>query len=238
MTGRPFRTAMLLAAGLGRRMRPLTDTRPKPLVEVAGKALLDHVLDRLGEAGVETVVVNVHYLADQIVRHVASRSRPAIVISDETDRLLDSGGGVKKALPILGPQPFVICNADSFWIDGPRPALGALIAEWDPGTMDILMLLAPLAGSVGFHGPGDYVLDPSGRLERRGARPSAPFAYAGVLLASPRLFEGMPDIFSLNRLFDTAEAAGRLHGRPLDGTWFHVGTPEAIGEAEARIGMA
>jgi MurNAc alpha-1-phosphate uridylyltransferase len=226
---------MLLAAGLGTRMRPLTLTRPKPLVEVAGRTLLDHVLDRLEEAGVEIVVVNVHHMADQMEAHLSARSRPLLIVSDERAGLLDSGGGVKKALPLLGTAPFVICNADSFWIEGPRPNIARLIAAWDPRAMDVLMLVAPTATSVGFEGKGDYRLDAGGRLARRGEREVAPFVYAGVLLIKPELFAGTPEVFSLNRLFDQAEAAGRLHGRRLDGVWLHVGTPQAIQEAESHI---
>jgi N-acetyl-alpha-D-muramate 1-phosphate uridylyltransferase len=235
MKPRPFSRAMLLAAGLGTRMRPLTLTRPKPLIEVAGRTLLDHVLDRLVEAGVETVVVNVHHLAEQMEAHLAARSRPRVIISDERAGLLDSGGGVRKALPLLGAAPFVICNADSFWIDGPRPNIARLIAAWDPLAMDVLMLVAPTATSVGFEGRGDYRLDAQGRLVRRGEREVAPFVYAGILLIKPELFAGTPEVFSLNRLFDKAEAAGRLHGRRLDGVWLHVGTPQAIEEAESHI---
>jgi N-acetyl-alpha-D-muramate 1-phosphate uridylyltransferase len=234
-SSRPFSHAMLLAAGLGRRMRPLTTTRPKPLVEVGGKTLLDHVLERLAAAGIETVVVNVHYLADQMEAHLAKRRSPQVRVSDERGGLLDSGGGVKRALPFLGKQPFVICNSDSFWIEGPRQNLLSLFEAWDPDGMDILMLVAAIATSVGFEGAGDYSLDATGRLHRRREREVAPFAYAGVLLIKPELFAGTPDVFSLNRLFDEAEAAGRLHGRRLDGIWLHVGTPEAIAEAEDCI---
>jgi N-acetyl-alpha-D-muramate 1-phosphate uridylyltransferase len=231
----PFTTAMLLAAGLGQRMRPLTLTRPKPLIVVAGKTLADHVLDRLADAGVERVVVNVHHLADMMETHLATRLTPKIAISDERAGLLDSGGGVLKALPLLGKEPFIVCNADSFWIEGPRPALARLAERWDPATMDILMLVADIAGSVGFTGKGDYSLDPGGRLTRRREDEIVPFAYAGVLLIKPELFEGMPGIFSLNRLFDAAEARGRLFGQRLEGVWLHVGTPDAIAAAEQRI---
>lgn len=232
---RPFSHAMLLAAGLGKRMRPLTTTRPKPLIEVGGRTLVDHVLERLAAAGIETVVVNVHYLAAQMEAHLAKRLAPAVKISDERGGLLDSGGGVKRALPLLGKQPFVVCNSDSFWIEGPRQNLLGLFEAWDPDRMDILMLVAAIASSVGFDGPGDYNLDPTGRLARRREREIAPFAYAGVLLIKPELFADMPDSFSLVRLFDLAESRGRLHGRRLDGIWLHVGTPEAIDEAEQRI---
>jgi N-acetyl-alpha-D-muramate 1-phosphate uridylyltransferase len=233
----PVTTAMLLAAGLGTRMRPLTLTRPKPLVEVAGQALLDHVLDRLAAGGIDRVAVNVHHLADQMEAHLAARhGRPRIVLSDERARLLDSGGGVRKALPLLGTSgPFVVANADSFWIEGPRSNVRRLVEAFDPARMDILMLVASTAASVGYEGRGDYALDAVGRLRRRRENEVVPFAYAGVLVVEPRLFEGTPETFSLNRLFDRAEAAGRLHGRRLDGVWLHVGTPEAITEAEARI---
>jgi N-acetyl-alpha-D-muramate 1-phosphate uridylyltransferase len=232
---RPFSRAMLLAAGLGTRMRPLTLTRPKPLIEVGGRTLLDHVLDRLEAGGIETVVVNVHHLADEMEAHLERRGHPTILVSDERGGLLDSGGGVRKALPLLGPAPFSVCNADSFWIEGPRPNISRLTEAWDGKAMDILMLVAATATSVGFEGRGDYALDAFGRLKRRRERDVVPFAYAGALLIKPELFEDMPAVFSLNRLFDRAEAAGRLFGRRLDGVWLHVGTPQAIAEAEARI---
>jgi len=235
---RPFGSAMLLAAGLGKRMRPLTDNRPKPLVEVAGKTLIDHVLDRLLPAGIETAVVNVHHFADRMEAHLAQREAPRILISDERDGLLDSGGGVRKALPLLGKRPFVVCNCDSFWIEGPHANLDALMAAWDPARMDILMLLAATATSIGFEGAGDYHLAPDGRLRRRREGEVVPFAYAGVLLIKPELFAGTPPVFSLNRLFDAAEAADRLFGRRLDGIWLHVGTPGAIGDAERRIALS
>jgi MurNAc alpha-1-phosphate uridylyltransferase len=236
MGAAPMKRAMLLAAGLGKRMRPLTMTLPKPLVQVAGKALVDHVLDRLVAAGIETVVVNVHYLADLMELHVGKRAAPRILISDERSGLLDSGGGVRKALPLLGDQPFLVCNSDSFWIEGPRPALDRLFESWDPARMDILMLIAATSTSVGFDGPGDYFVDPLGRLTRRREREVAPFAYAGVLIIKPEIFDQAPSgPFSLNRLFDAAEHGGRLYGRRLDGVWLHVGTPDAIADAEARI---
>jgi MurNAc alpha-1-phosphate uridylyltransferase len=230
------RNAMVLAAGFGHRMRPLTDTMPKPLVEVAGKALLDHVLDRLADAGVERAVVNVHYLADQIERHVAKRTKPEIVISDERGVLLDTGGGVVKALPELGPAPFFHINSDTIWIDGVRPNLTRLAENFDPATMDALLLLAPSAGSIGYAGRGDFTMKPDGRLLARPEREVAPFVYAGAAILSPRLFDGAPQgAFSLTKLFAKAIEAGRLHGLRLDGLWMHVGAPEAIGEAEAAI---
>jgi MurNAc alpha-1-phosphate uridylyltransferase len=229
-------SAMVLAAGFGQRMRPLTDNMPKPLVKVAGKALLDHVLDRLADAGVTRAVVNVHYLAEQIERHVAARKAPRITVSDERGVLLDTGGGVVKALPLLGDAPFFHINSDTIWIDGVTPNLTRLAESFDPGTMDALLLLAPGAGSIGYAGRGDYLMAPDGRLRARPERDVAPFVYAGAAILSPRLFDGAPQgAFSLTRLFAHAIEAGRLHGLRLDGLWMHVGTPEAIAEAEQAI---
>lgn len=230
------RRAMVLAAGMGVRMRPLTDRIPKPLVPVAGKPLLDHVLDRLAEAGVETAVVNVHHLAGQIEHHLAGRQAPAIVISDEREALLDTGGGVVKALPILGSAPFFHLNADTIWIDGVKPNLLRLAGAFDPHRMDALLLLAATSGSVGYGGRGDFTMSPDGRLLRRSERNVAPFVYAGVAILDPALFStAPPGAFSLNLLFDRAIEAGRLHGLRLDGVWMHVGTPEAIAAAETAI---
>lgn len=235
-TGPCFDRAMVLAAGLGLRMRPLTLTRPKPLIEVAGKALIDHVLDRLEAAGVETAVVNVHHLAEQVEAHLARRRAPKILVSDERDALLDSGGGVRKALPLLGERPFIVCNSDSFWLEGERPALRALFTAWNPDRMDILLLLAPLSRSIGYEGKGDYALHPGGGLARRRGEAGAPFVYAGVSIIKPHLFGAAPDgPFSLNLLFDEAEKKGRLFGQELEGQWLHVGTPGGILEAESRI---
>lgn len=227
---------MVLAAGFGERMRPLTETMPKPLVPVAGRPLLDHVLDRLAAAGVERAVVNVHYLADQIERHVASRKAPQIAISDERGKLLDTGGGVVKALPKLGPSPFFHINSDTIWIDGVEPNLTRLAEAFDPDSMDALLLLAPAAQSIGYAGRGDYLMASDGRLTKRPESEIAPFVYAGAALLKPELFRGAPDgAFALTRLFDRAAAAGRLHGLRLEGVWMHVGTPDAIGAAEAAI---
>src|ERR1041385_3986290 len=238
-TKRPIvmpRTAMVLAAGLGERMRPLTEKLPKPLVAVAGKPLIDHVLDRLAAQGVERAVVNVHYLADLIEKHVASRKAPQIVISDERAKLLDTGGGVVKSLPKLGTEPFFHINSDTIWIDGVRPNLERLADIFDAETMDALLLRAATTHSIGYAGRGDFTMATDGRLKRRPERELAPFVYAGAALLRPELFKDAPDgAFSLPALFDRAAAAGRLHGLRLEGVWMHVGTPGAIAEAEAAI---
>jgi MurNAc alpha-1-phosphate uridylyltransferase len=227
---------MVLAAGLGTRMRPLTDTIPKPLVRVAGVPLLDHVLDRLADVGVETAVVNVHYFANQIEAHLKGRTRPRIEISDERSELLDTGGGVVKALERLGDAPFFHVNSDTIWIEGVQPNLARLAAGFDPAVMDVLLLLAPTTGSIGYDGRGDFAMGPDGRLTRRPERGVVPFVYAGVAILSPGLFaDAPPGPFSLNRIFDRAMEAGRLHGLRLDGTWMHVGTPESVAAAEAAI---
>ena len=230
------RTAMVLAAGLGTRMRPLTDTIPKPLVKVGGKTMLDHMLDRLVQAGVETAVVNVHYLAGQIERHLKARARPRIAISDEREKLLGTGGGVVKALPLIGDAPFFHVNADTLWIEGVKPNMVCLAEAFDPATMDALLLLAPSSGSLGYDGRGDYAMTADGRLRRRGERDIAPFVFAGAAILAPALFKDAPQgDFPLTRLFDRAEAEGRLHGLRLEGRWMHVGTPAAVAEAEAAI---
>lgn len=230
------RRAMVLAAGLGMRMRPLTDGVPKPLVKVAGKALLDHVLDRLAEAGVETAVVNVHYLADQVERHLAGRRAPKIVVSDEREELLDTGGGVVKALPSLGTAPFFHLNSDAIWIDGVKPNLIRLAEIFDPARMDALLLLAATSTSVGYGGRGDFTMAADGRISRRQEREVVPFVYAGVAILNTALFAAPPPgAFSLNLLFDRATDAGRLYGLRLEGVWMHVGTPDAITAAEAAI---
>jgi MurNAc alpha-1-phosphate uridylyltransferase len=230
------KTAMVLAAGLGLRMRPITNTIPKPLVQVAGKTLLDHVLDKLAEAGVEKAVVNVHYLPDQIIRHVADRQHPHIVVSDERNEILGTGGGVVKALPQLGAEPFFHMNADTMWIDGVRSNLARLAEAFDPAHMDMLMLMAPTASSIGYDGRGDYTMAADGTLQRRKEKQIAPFVYAGAAIMSPHLFDAAPHgEFGLPKLFDAAEEAGRLFGMRLEGTWMHVGTPDAIAEAERAV---
>jgi N-acetyl-alpha-D-muramate 1-phosphate uridylyltransferase len=230
------RCAMVLAAGLGIRMRPLTETMPKPLVTVGGKALIDHVLDRLAATGVDTAIVNVHYLADEIERHLAARRAPKIVISDERGELLDTGGGVVKALPGLGGAPFFHINSDTIWIDGVKSNLVRLAQSFVAARMDALLLLAATSTSVGYTGRGDFAMAPDGRLSRRLEREVAPFVFAGVAILSPALFADAPSgPFSLNLLFDRAIEAGRLYGLRLEGVWMHVGTPEAIKAAEAAI---
>jgi N-acetyl-alpha-D-muramate 1-phosphate uridylyltransferase len=228
--------AMVLAAGLGTRMRPLTDTLPKPLVKVAGRALIDHVLDRLAGAGVTIAVVNVHHMADQIENHLKSRTRPKIEISNERGELLDTGGGVVKALKALGDAPFFHMNSDTMWIEGVTPNLMRLGAQFDPAQMDILLLLASTTASIGYEGRGDFAMAADGRLRRRAEREVTPFVYAGAAVLSPALFADAPSgKFSLNRMFDHAIEGGRMFGLRLEGTWMHVGTPAAIKAAEAAI---
>jgi N-acetyl-alpha-D-muramate 1-phosphate uridylyltransferase len=230
-------TAMVLAAGLGQRMRPLTLTRPKPLVEVAGKALIDHGFERLAAAKVQHAVVNAHYLADQIEAWAARQKTPRITISDERAEILDTGGGIAHALPLLGADPFFVINSDSFWVDAGEPALDRLRAAWDDAAMDCLLLLSALDRTVGYDGKGDFVRHDDGRLVRRSAAPAGtPFVYSGAYLVAPRLFRGAPPgKFSMNLLWDRAIAEGRLFGIAHWGRWLHVGTPEAIPLAEAAL---
>lgn len=232
-------TAMVLAAGLGKRMRPLTDVVPKPLVRLKSKPLIDHVLDRLAAGGIKRAVVNVHYLPDLIEAHLASRTNPGIIISDERDALLDTGGGVVRALPLLGDAPFLIHNSDSVWIEGVGSNIARLIQAFDPDRMDSLMLLALGATSLGYDGHGDFAMDADGVLSRRGERREAPFVFTGVSIAHPRLFEDAPKgAFSLNTLWDRAIDRGRLFGLRLEGAWMHVGTPQSVEEAERWIDRA
>ncbi len=227
---------MVLAAGLGKRMRPLTTTVPKPLIELGGRALIDHAIDRLEAAGVESVVVNIHYLPHLLRAHLARRRHPEILISDESEALLDTGGGIAKALPLLGDEPFYLLNSDTFWIEGARPNLRWLAGSWSDEAMDALLMLAPTVRAVGYRGHGDFRMDPAGRLSRRPEREVVPFAYAGAAILHPRLFAGCPEgRFSLNLVFDRAIEAERLYGVRMDGLWLHVGTPESIGEAELSI---
>jgi N-acetyl-alpha-D-muramate 1-phosphate uridylyltransferase len=227
--------AMVMAAGLGKRMRPLTATRPKPLIEVAGKPLIDHALERLSAAGVRKAVVNVHYLADAVEAHLRTRGNGLeTVISDERRLLLETGGGLVKALPLIDSDPFLVVNSDNLWIDGPVDALKLLAANWDDGRMDALLMLVPLAAAHCHGGRGDFHMSPAGALTRRRARGVAPFVYTGIQMLSKRLFEGeLPDgAFSTNLLWDRAIAAGRCFGAVHQGLWFDIGRPENIRKAE------
>ncbi|HEX7075135.1 MAG TPA: nucleotidyltransferase family protein [Hyphomicrobiaceae bacterium] len=231
------KSAMVLAAGLGSRMRPLTDLVPKPLVRLRQKPLIDYALDRIAEAGISQAVVNVHHFADQVISHLKTRQRPRILISDEREQLLDTGGGVKKALPQLGQEPFLIHNSDSVWIDGVQSDLVRLAQSFDAERMDCLLLLALSSASIGYDGRGDFLMSPDGLLQRRPERELAPFVFTGVSIAHPRLFDGAPEgAFSLNQLWDRAIQQRRLYGIRLDGTWMHVGTPAALAEAEQALG--
>ncbi|TDT88811.1 MurNAc alpha-1-phosphate uridylyltransferase [Azorhizobium sp. AG788] len=229
--------AMVLAAGMGTRMRPLTDHRPKPLVEVDGRALIDHVLDRLEASDIREAVVNVHHHADQLEQHLALRTAPPrIHISDERGQLLETGGGIRKALHFFHGEPFLAINADTIWIEGVQPNLKRLMARFDPATMDALLLVAGAATSVGYDGAGDFLMDPNGVLDWRGERLVAPFVYAGACVLKPDLFEGTPEGgFSLTKVFAKSIEARRLYGLRLEGVWMHVGTPDAIPAAEEAI---
>lgn len=228
--------AIVLAAGLGKRMLPITETMPKPLVKVGGRTLIDFALDSLAEAGIGPVIVNVHHFADMLEAHLQTRTRPAIVVSDERAAVLETGGGVKKALPLLGQSPFITFNSDSIWIEGQNPNLKRLVAAWDPARMDILMLLADAATSIGYVGNGDFAMDEGGRLRRRSKDETVPFVYAGVAIVKPDLVTDTPKgPFSANLFYDRAIARDRLYGLRLDGQWLHVGEPQAIAEAEACL---
>jgi MurNAc alpha-1-phosphate uridylyltransferase len=232
--------AMVLAAGLGTRMRPLTDDRPKPLLALDGHSLLDHALDRLQAAGVTEAVVNAHWFADQIAAAAAARANPHVTVQRE-DTLLETGGGVRMALPTLGDSPFAVVNGDAFWLDGPTPALRRLAAAFDPAEMDALLLMVRTTQVDGLVGKGDFLLDPMGRMRRPKEREIAPYIYAGVQILSPALFADAPDgAFSLNRLYDRAIEAGRLFGLVHDGVWFHLSAPQDLHQAEAtlRAGLA
>lgn len=236
MTSPVPRTAMVFAAGLGTRMRPISDTVPKPLIRIVGKPLIDHTLDRLAQAGVTTAVVNIHHHADQLEKHLLKRAAPKIIISDERGKLLDQGGGIRKALPHLGDAPFFICNTDSFWIEGPHANLPRFAAGWDPKKMDIFLLVATTATSVCVDWPGDFMMDSLGRLQFREERRVAPFVYTGVGIVKPELFASEPaEVFRLAPFFHAAAAKGRLYGVRLDGLWVHVGRPESVAQAETAI---
>jgi MurNAc alpha-1-phosphate uridylyltransferase len=225
---------MVLAAGLGTRLRPVTETVPKPLVEINGRALIDHAIDRLALAGVERVVVNIHYKAAMMAAHLARRGRPRIELSAEAE-LLDTGGGVARALPLLG-EAFFAVNSDVFWLDGKELALLRLASAFDPASMDAVLLLQRRVTAIGYEGDGDFFLDPAGRPRRRREREVAPYLFAGIQLLHRRLFDEVPGpIFSLVRLFDRAEAAGRLGAIVHDGEWYHVGTPQGLAATRERL---
>ena len=230
----PPRQAMVLAAGLGTRLRPLTEAAPKPLIELDGRTLLDHAIDRLAAAGVEQIVVNTHYLAAMIAARLAQRLEPRIEISEEAE-LLDTGGGVARALPSLG-EAFFVVNADVFWLDGRDSALLRLAQAFDPSSMDAVLLLQRTGSAVGYDGAGDYMFDAAGRPRRRREGEIAPYLFAGIQLLHRRLFAGVSDrVFSLVRLFDRAEQAGRLHAIAHDGEWCHIGTPAGLAATRARL---
>jgi MurNAc alpha-1-phosphate uridylyltransferase len=240
MSGAPT-TAMVLAAGLGTRMRPLTDDRPKALVEVGGKLLIDHMLDRLAEAGVERAVVNVHYFAGQMEEHLATRAgrAPDITLSDERAQLLETGGGLKKAIPLLGEGPVWVANIDSVWIAGETPALDAVAEAWDPAQMDVCLMLAPTDTSIGFHDTGDVFLEDGGRLRFKEPGEIAPYVYVGVHIADPKVVADGPDgAFSLLPVWKTLAQSGRIRGVAPPGLWMHVGDPAARRVAEARLAEA
>lgn len=226
---------MVLAAGLGTRMRPLTDVTPKPLLTLRGRTLLDHALDRLEESGITTAVVNAHHLADQVVAAVAGRARPRCEAVVETD-LLETGGGILNALPRLGDAPFAVVNGDAYWLDGPTPALLRLAAAFDPGTMDALLLLVRAAAVEGEVGTGDFLLDPLGRVRRPKEREIAPYVYTGVQITAPALLDGLaPGRFGLMGPWLRAIEAGRLYGLVHDGAWFHLSTPPDLQRAERML---
>ncbi|MDX8525330.1 nucleotidyltransferase family protein [Mesorhizobium sp. MSK_1335] len=231
-------TAMVLAAGLGKRMRPITDTMPKPLVKIAGKTLLDWGLDSLEAAGAAKAVVNVHYLSEQIIAHVAGRKAPKVVISDEREALLDSAGGIVQALPLLGDAPFYVVNADTFWIDSGEPSLERLALAWDATRMDILLMLTDLDSATGHCVGTDFLVAADGALQRSKGDPTG-LIYAGAAIIHPRIFKNAPTgSHSLNLYFDKAIAAGRLFGMKMNGSWITVGTPDAIPVAEAAVAGA
>ncbi len=233
MIGAP-KSAMVLAAGLGTRMRPISDTLPKPLVELAGQTLLDHAIDRLAMVGIERVVVNVHYKADMVIARLAERDHPRIEISRE-DELLETGGGVARALPLLG-ECFFVVNGDVLWLDGKDHALSRLAAAFDPAQMDAVLLFQRTTNAVGYEGSGDYFLDPLGVPRRRGEREIAPYLFSGVQLLHRRLFDGVAERrFSLNLLYDRAERAGRLSAIVHDGEWYHIGTPDGLDATRSRL---
>jgi N-acetyl-alpha-D-muramate 1-phosphate uridylyltransferase len=228
---------MILAAGLGTRMAPLTTTRPKPLIELNGKALIDYAIDRFVRHGVKFIVVNVHYLADQLEAHLKKRKDVEIHVCDEREAILDTGGAIQKAMPLFDGEPFFTHNSDSLWVEGMGSALTRMCERWNPDTMDALMLMAPMVNAIGFEGRGDFEMDSLGGLKRRAEMTLAPFVWTGVQIVHPRLFESAPKSgrFSINPLWDKAIDKGRLFGIRLDGVWLHVGSPQALEEAEGFL---
>ncbi len=232
-----IKTAMVLAAGHGTRMRPLTNDRAKAMVEVGGKPLIDHMLDRLAEAGIERAVVNVHAHANHLEAHLKARKTgPEIIISDERNVLLETGGGMVEALPLLGSDPVLACNIDAIWQEDDAPVIASLLERWNADIMDDLLLLAPIERTLGYHGKGDFLFGHDGRLERRGERASAPYVYAGVQITKlDRLAKEPIEPFSRNRIWNQTLEAGTIYGHPLSGFWMHVGDPQTRNEAEARL---
>lgn len=230
----PITTAMTLAAGFGTRMRPLTDDRPKPMVELSGQPMIDHVLTRLAGVGIERTIVNLHYQADVLESHLKQRiQKPDIVFSNERDEILDTGGGIKHALPLIGQDPFLLHNSDSVWIENKANNIANLLTHYDSTTMDCLLLMAPTKTSIGYDGNGDFLIQSDGRLRRRTKNEISPNVFTGVSIQHPRLFAYSPDgAFSINVLWDRAIHQGRVFGLPFEGTWMHVGTPDALAQAE------
>jgi MurNAc alpha-1-phosphate uridylyltransferase len=231
------KTAMVMAAGYGKRLRPLTDAVPKPMVKVLGRPMIDVVLDRLAAAGVERAIVNLHHLGAVIRDHLKARKDLEIVYSEEPE-ILETGGGIKKALPLLGTDPFFVVNAKIIWLNGREDALHRLARAWDPERMDSLLLLQPTVTAIGYDGPGDFLMDQEGRLTRRPEWEVAPFLYSGVYICHPRLFEAAPEgAFSVNVLWDRAIEQERLFGIRHDGEWYHVSTPQHLRVVERELGF-
>lgn len=231
---KPLENAMILAAGLGKRMRPITERTPKPMVKVNSRTLIDHAIDRLVEGGVSNICVNLHYLGDQVERHLGRREEPKIGFSWERDELLDTGGGVRQALSQLGNAPFWVVNCDSLWLNGPSQMMARALEQWDPDKMDALLVLHSTVDAYGYDGNGDFNAEPDGLLSRRPELEIAPWLFTGIQILKPKLFENMPDgAFSLNRIYDQAIENKRLYGMVHDGEWFHVGSPDGLNEVES-----
>ena len=229
------KNAMVLAAGFGKRLRPITEKIPKPLVQVHGRSLIDRTIDRLEDAGVTKVIVNIHHLGEQISTHLGKRKSPEIIFSPE-EEILNTGGGIANALPLLGEEPFFACNADTLWLNGTQDALKRMIDLWDGDKMDSLLMLHSTVEAYGYSGQGDFCADPSGLLARRPENEVSPYLYTGVQILHPRLFDSVNDgVFSMNLLFDEAIENERLYGMVHDGEWFHVGTPEGLADAESYM---